>query len=547
MVYSVNSRLLGQRYKLAKAIGRGGMGTVWLGHDELLDRPVAVKEVRVPEGLSSSERQDLLERQMREARICARLKHPSIVTVHDVILEDDHPWVVMELIEGRGLNSVVSEDGPLPLEQVADIGVQALDALRHAHAAGVLHRDIKPSNIMITEDGLAVLTDFGIATLEGESRLTQTGGLIGTPGYLAPEQVQDRYVGPESDLWALGATLYYIAEGRPAYKKSTTAATALAPVTSDPDPPERSQPLWPVIAGMMRRDPEQRTALAEAHAQLAEFDPSAAQPMPPQPDDYGFTPAAAPPAPPQGAPAATYPAQHGPPPSPPPPWPSMPSPHAARPAPTRRGTRIALLGVGAVAALLALAGVVAIAVFVSRPAQEAETSAVEGPSAAGEQEQDGVASSAEPAPDCAAAESEVMLELAPDAQLMEDTDELHDTWSQRYCEWRTNSSANVDDTYYVSVLFMRSEESSDRTAADDLAAEAEEYSGEPLDGVGEEAFSWYDDLNSVGCVGTRTADVYLRACYDAIGDTATNESIPADEAIEGATRLAVDTVAQLEE
>jgi eukaryotic-like serine/threonine-protein kinase len=263
------------------------MGTVWLGHDELLDRRVAVKEVRVAEGLSPQERDAVLERQLREARICARLNHPSIVTVHDVIQQDDRPWVVMELIEGRGLDAVVRDEGPLELEQVADVGYQALDALGHAHAAGVLHRDIKPSNIMLTADGGIIITDFGIATLEGEVRLTQEGGVIGSPGYLAPEQVQGEDATSASDVWALGATLYFLAEGRPAFQRGTAAATALAPVTSDPDPPERSLPLWPLLSEMLERNAEARPSVGDAQSRLADYDPSSAHaPAPPESRDY---------------------------------------------------------------------------------------------------------------------------------------------------------------------------------------------------------------------------------------------------------------------
>ncbi|QVQ53946.1 serine/threonine protein kinase [Spiractinospora alimapuensis] len=539
MVRFVTPRLLAERYRLVQAIGKGGMGTVWLGHDETLDRRVAVKEVRVPDGLDPAERAALIERQLREARICARLNHPAIVTVHDVIQEDGRPWVVMELIDGRGLNSVVSEDGPMPLEQVADIGVQALDALRHAHAAGVLHRDIKPSNIMLRADGQAILTDFGIATLEGDSRLTQEGGLIGTPGYLAPEQLSERTARPESDLWALGATLYYIAEGRPAYDRETPTATALAPATSDPDAPDRSLPLWPLLSELLDRDPSARPSSDEAMARLAEFDPTARHA--PQPDATNAMAAGGYPSPPYDTP---YPVVTGGPPTPPGgSWQAAPPPPP--PPPSRgRGAPFAFI-VGGSAVIFLVLLVVGAAFVVSNlgagdsPEEPPPTETDQAPQA-----------TAPEAPPCETAETSAMRDLAPAAELDEDTANEYDTWSERYCEWRTTATNGDVDTY-VSLQLIRSEDTGWDTGAEaaarDLDQEVQDYGGEPVDGVGDEAASWYDDLNSVGCVGTRSDNVYLRVCYDAARSADTTESIPVNEAVTAATDLAAAAVDRLNE
>ncbi|MFD0855344.1 serine/threonine-protein kinase, partial [Actinomadura adrarensis] len=167
-------RLLANRYRLDAVVGRGGMGTVWRAYDVMLDREVAVKEVELPPGLTREEREVLYERTFREARASARLNHPGVVTVHDVVEESDRPWIVMELVNARSLQDLL-EEGPLEHQRVAQIGLQMLAALRHAHEKGILHRDVKPSNVLITDAGRVVLTDFGIAQVEGDATLTQTG------------------------------------------------------------------------------------------------------------------------------------------------------------------------------------------------------------------------------------------------------------------------------------------------------------------------------------------------------------------------------------
>src|SRR5437868_12168784 len=159
-------RLLGNRYRLDRLLGRGGMGSVWRAHDVVLDRKVAIKEVVHPPGLSGSEQDVLHERTYREARLWARLHHPGIATVHDVLEVSGQTWIVSELIDGRSLREVLIERGPLPPSRVAEIGRQLLDALRHAHNAGIVHCDIKPGNILLSDTGRAVLIDFGLARME---------------------------------------------------------------------------------------------------------------------------------------------------------------------------------------------------------------------------------------------------------------------------------------------------------------------------------------------------------------------------------------------
>ena len=250
--------LLAGRYRLLGSLGRGGMGVVWHARDELLGREVAVKEILLPPELPDEERAVLRRRTLREARSAAQLSHPNVVAMYDVVEEEGRPWIVMELVRSRTLADVVREDGPLPVRRVAEIGLQMLAALQAAHAVGVLHRDVKPSNVLLADRYRVVLTDFGIATLEGDSSLTQSGTLVGSPAYIAPERVKARSAGPESDLWSLGATLYTAVEGRPPHDRGSALPTLTAAVTEAPDPALRAGPLWPVLEGLLRKDPADR-------------------------------------------------------------------------------------------------------------------------------------------------------------------------------------------------------------------------------------------------------------------------------------------------
>lgn len=261
-------RLLAERYELISPIGRGTMGTVWRAHDRALGREVAIKEIRQDPGLTEEQRAELRERMVREGRTAARINHPSVASIHDVLIQDNSPWIIMELVEARSLEQVIEEEGPLPPRLVAEIGVDLLGALRAAHAQGVTHRDVKPGNVLITESGRVVLTDFGIAKAEGDTRLTKTGMVIGSPGYTAPERARGEYTGPESDIWSLGATLYFAVEGRPAYERATVAETLAALMTENADAPTQAGPLRPVLEGMLHKDHRQRLTAATTETML---------------------------------------------------------------------------------------------------------------------------------------------------------------------------------------------------------------------------------------------------------------------------------------
>lgn len=246
------------------------MGTVWRAHDEQLDREVALKELRLPEDLDAPRRKAWIDRLDREARAAARLKHPGVITVHDRISSDDgRPWIVMELVHGRSLDDLIKKDGPLPSAHVARIGRQMLDALRAVHATGVTHRDIKPANVLL-EGERVVLTDFGIAAVEGEPGLTRSGALMGTPAYMSPEQVRGFPATAESDLWSLGATLFTAVEGHPPFSGSGSWAVFVAVATEEPATAVRAGGLLPVLMGLLRKDPAQRLTAVEAYDLLAE-------------------------------------------------------------------------------------------------------------------------------------------------------------------------------------------------------------------------------------------------------------------------------------
>ncbi|MBB4704765.1 serine/threonine-protein kinase [Sphaerisporangium siamense] len=255
------------RYQLEEQIGRGGMGVVWRAHDELLDRAVAVKEVRYPGDPDDDEVAELNRRTLREARAAGRLSHPNVVVVHDVIEEGGRPWIVMQLIESRSLGQVLREDGPLPVRMVAEIGLQVMEALRTAHAAGVLHRDVKPENVLLTDDGRVVLTDFGIARMETDTTMTRTG-LVGTPAFIAPERLRGSPAQRESDLWSLGATLYAAVEGRPPHDKGMAMATMHAVLTDEPEPAPRAGRLGPVLLGLLEKNPARRLTADQAERLL---------------------------------------------------------------------------------------------------------------------------------------------------------------------------------------------------------------------------------------------------------------------------------------
>ncbi|WP_438487427.1 protein kinase domain-containing protein [Streptomyces sp. S186] len=263
-------RLLADRYRLAGVLGRGGMGTVWRADDEVLGRTVAVKELRFPGGVEEDEKRRLITRTLREAKAIARIRNNGAVTVYDVVDEDDRPWIVMELVEGRSLAEVVRDDGPLTPRRAAEVGLAVLDVLRAAHGQGILHRDVKPSNVLISDDGRVVLTDFGIAQVEGDPSVTSTGMLVGAPSYISPERARGQKPGPPADLWSLGGLLYACVEGGPPYDKGSAIATLTAVMTEPVEPPKSAGPLEDVIYGLLVKDPESRLDEAGARALLLE-------------------------------------------------------------------------------------------------------------------------------------------------------------------------------------------------------------------------------------------------------------------------------------
>ncbi|GAA1241883.1 MULTISPECIES: serine/threonine-protein kinase [Streptomyces] len=251
-------RLIGGRYRLLSKLGHGGMGTVWRAKDETVDREVAVKEPRVPDHLPERERTTVFERMRREARAAARLDHPAVVNVHDVAVEDGQPWIVMEFVQGRTLGDALQE-GTLGARDAARIGLEVLGALEAAHAAGVLHRDVKPDNVMLGRHDRVVLTDFGIAQIEGETNLTDTGGFVGSPEFIAPERVLGQRPGPASDLWSLGVVLYAATEGVSPFRRNNTPATLQSVINATPAAPAAARgPLAEAINGLLAKDPARR-------------------------------------------------------------------------------------------------------------------------------------------------------------------------------------------------------------------------------------------------------------------------------------------------
>ncbi|MEU5145698.1 serine/threonine-protein kinase [Streptomyces yangpuensis] len=329
--------LIAGRYRLLSRLGEGGMGTVWRAHDETLHREVAVKEVRAPAGLGSDDITRMYGRLEREAWAAARIHDRGVITVHDVVVANDRPWIVMELIRGRSLADLLRAAGPLPPRQAARIGAEVLGALRAAHAAGVEHRDVKPANVLLSDDGRVVLSDFGIAMVEGSTALTMTGEVVGSPEYLPPERALGRSSGPESDLWSLGVLLYAAVEGISPFRHDTALSTLRAVVEQEPPTPARAGPLTPVIAGLLRKDPAERTPAAEVAAALGDIAGGAdvttmASRILPAPEEAG-----------PAAPTAASPAGR------------PPGPRAAS-APPRRQRAAAFVAVGAAACLLVAGG-----------------------------------------------------------------------------------------------------------------------------------------------------------------------------------------------
>ncbi|MEU1665823.1 serine/threonine-protein kinase [Streptomyces sparsogenes] len=267
-----SGRLLAGRYQLVSRLGRGGMGTVWRAVDTLLGRDVAVKELHHDEGLDGMSALDVQvqhERTLREARTVAQIKHPNVIVLHDVVEEDDRPWIVMELVDGCSLADRLAAEGPVGPREAARVGVALVDALKVAHARGVLHRDLKPANVLMESGtGRVVLTDFGIAQVTGSTTITETGTFVGSPEYTAPERMSGRRTGPESDLWSLGVLLCTLVSGESPFRRDSLGGVLHAVVFDEIRPPEAAGVLGPVIEGLLRRDPDLRLTGDEAARML---------------------------------------------------------------------------------------------------------------------------------------------------------------------------------------------------------------------------------------------------------------------------------------
>ncbi|MBA2812328.1 protein kinase [Streptomyces sp. KM273126] len=348
-------RVIAGRYRLLSPLGEGGMGTVWRARDEVLHREVAVKEVRAPAGLPTPEVERMYARLEREAWAAARVANPNVVTVYDVAMEEGRPWIVMELVRGLSLADVLDAEGPLSPQRTAFIGAEILAALRAAHEAGVLHRDVKPANVLMANDGRVVLTDFGIAMVEGSSALTMTGEVVGSPEFLAPERALGRRPGPESDLWSLGVLLYAAVEGNSPFRQNTPLSTLRAVVDEELPPPRRAGPLTPVIEGLLRKEPAERIPAERAAEDLRTI-ASGGTPRPGAATSAPYAPTVAFPDPGPTARTGHYENQS---PSPPYPAPGAATQPGASPAPARpdRNRRAAAFVVtGTVLLALALAG-----------------------------------------------------------------------------------------------------------------------------------------------------------------------------------------------
>lgn len=358
--------LIAGRYRLVRQLGAGGMGVVWEAHDERLDRPVAVKQLRTQPGLTEAESEVIAQRAMREARINARLHHPYAVSVFDVVEHEGKPCIVMELVPSVPLTEVMRGLGSLAPVEAARIGSQVAAALAAAHALGIVHRDVKPGNVLIGDDGTARICDFGISRALGDTTLTMTGMITGTPAYLAPETARGEESTSASDVYSLGATLYAAVEGEPPFGTDGNAIAMLYRVTAgEVRPPARAGVLGPLLVAMMSRKPEERPSMAEAAARLAALaDSGAGSPGPaasdptlpmPRPAPASDATAALPPAATSGTPAER----------PAIPAPAPPPQAATAPASRRRGPGL----IAAILVLIVLAGTVAVALLWPDPDQ----------------------------------------------------------------------------------------------------------------------------------------------------------------------------------
>jgi eukaryotic-like serine/threonine-protein kinase len=360
---------VGNRYRLQEQIGVGAMGVVWRATDELLNRPVAVKELlAVTPGTNAEEIEESRQRILREGRIGARLQHAHVISMFDVVVHEDRPWLVMEYLPSDSLATVVRAKGPLLPVQVAAIGRDVADGLAAAHAAGVVHRDVKPGNVLIGTDGRVKLTDFGVSRAVDDVQLTRTGLIAGTPAFLAPEIAQGRTPTAASDVFALGATLYAAVEGAPPFGLDDNAYALLHKVATEaPHPPEHAGPLTPVLLRLLAVDPAARPSASQARDLLAAVAAGDTVPDAPPPTGTAVL-GVVPPAGPSTRPDLVLPAE--------------PPPPPRRRAPVLVGAVVALLAIGGGATALALNGGGAAPAATPPAASAAPTTAVAPTSAA---------------------------------------------------------------------------------------------------------------------------------------------------------------------
>ncbi|MEU3273166.1 protein kinase [Saccharomonospora sp. NPDC006951] len=260
--------LVAERYRLLAPVGRGGMGTVWKARDERLDRVVAVK--RLETGTGEAATSEEVRRAVREGRVAARLRHPNAIGVHDVVVHNGKPCLVMEFLPGRGLSEVLAERQRLPVQEVAAIGAQIAAALAEAHGEGIVHRDIKPGNILLTPEGVAKIADFGISRAVGEATVTGDGLVAGTPAYFAPEVADGEAADFASDVFSLGATLYTALEGRLPFGDNDNPMVLLRRISAGKlEPPTTEGPLTEVLLRMLRHEKAARPTMSEARDALS--------------------------------------------------------------------------------------------------------------------------------------------------------------------------------------------------------------------------------------------------------------------------------------
>ncbi|HEY3610017.1 MAG TPA: protein kinase [Pseudonocardiaceae bacterium] len=272
--------LIGDRYRLVARIGSGAMGVVWHAHDVLLNRGVAVKVLLVHGGMTTAQTQEANQRALREGRIAARLHHPHAISVYDVVEHAGRPCLIMEFLPSRSLSDLLAEQRFLPVDQAGRIGAQIASALAAAHAAGIVHRDVKPGNVLLAEDGTAKLTDFGISRAAGDSTITATGVVAGTPAYLAPEVAQGHDAGYASDVFSLGATLYTALEGEPPFGFAANPIALLYRIANESVPPPRQAgALTDTLVRMLRSDPDHRPTATEVEHALTEVTQNTAVPV----------------------------------------------------------------------------------------------------------------------------------------------------------------------------------------------------------------------------------------------------------------------------